>query len=464
MKRYTMLVFGLVIVLITASLFAQSTSFHMLRKGHSYFYASTNGGFESLSNIPINALRCMKCHPGKLANNTPIDTATYQPGCNDCHNFSLGNTVPDSLCKRCHSRQKVEIANYTDKHRSAGMTCVTCHIKDELHADATPYNTPFDTVQGKTCQTVGCHNVIPVTPNNTYAHSTHNSKVECAACHTRSQINCYNCHFETEIWSGMRGFKRPIAQFKGFIMLARLTKTGKVGIVNYQSIIYQGNKTFNAWGPYYPHTIMTKDSTRTCAECHNNAIINEYNTTSQIYVAKWDSTSTPKKIVHKTGVIPIPPDYQTSLKFDFANYIGRVDTAYTNPAMWAYAKTGLTGNQMLSQYVMPLTAAQMTKLGSTIGITPISSEVPGNFELFQNYPNPFNPYTIIKFNVAKTSNITLNVYNNLGKLVTTLVSQRLNSGVYQVDFDGKNLPSGIYYYSLNTDGKLSATKKMLLIK
>ncbi len=464
MKRYTMLVFGLVIVLITVSLFAQSTSFHMLRKGHSYFYSATNGGFETISNIPINALRCLKCHPGKLANNTPIDTATYQPGCNDCHNFSVGNSVADTICLRCHSRQKVEKANYTDKHRSAGMTCVTCHIKDELHADATPYSTPFDTVQGKTCQTVGCHNVIPITPDDSLAHTLHGSKLECATCHVRSQITCYNCHFETEIWQGMRGFKRPIGQYKDFIMLGRLTKTGKVGIVNYQSIIYQGNKTFNAWGPYYPHTIMPKDSTRSCSGCHNAPTITEYNNTAKIVVARWDSTITPKKIIHTQGMIPIPPDYQTSLLFDFANYIGRVDTAYTNPAQWAFAKHGLTGQQMLSQYVMPLTASQMTKLGSTIGITPIGSDIPTNFDLFQNYPNPFNPYTIIKFNVAKTSNITLNVYNNLGKLITTLVSQRLNSAVYQVDFDGKNLPSGIYYYSLIAEGKISATKKMLLIK
>lgn len=466
MKKLTVLSLFVIILtfLITDFTLAQSTSFHMLRKGHANFYASTNGGFETLSNIPINSLRCLKCHPGKLANNTPIDTATYQPGCNDCHNFSLGNTVPDSLCRRCHSRQKVEMANYTDKHRSAGMTCVTCHIKDELHADATPYFSGFDTVQGKTCQTIGCHNVIPVTPNNTYAHSTHNSTVECAACHARSQITCYNCHFETEIWSGMRGFKRPIAQFKGFIMLARLTKTGKVGIVNYQSIIYQGNKTFNAWGPYYPHTIMSKDSTRACTECHNNANMNEYNTTQHIYVAKWDSTSTPKKIVHKQGVIPIPPDYQTSLIFDFANYIGRVDTAYTNPAMWAFAKTGLTGQQMLSRYVMPLTAAQMTKLGSTIGITPIGNVIPGKYDISQNYPNPFNPTTKIRFSIPKASSVSIRVYDALGKEVSALIeNEYLKAGSYEVNFIGTNLNSGVYFYKF-TAQDFSKTMKMMLLK
>ncbi|MCI0472411.1 MAG: hypothetical protein L0Y76_02380, partial [Ignavibacteria bacterium] len=302
MKKSTIILFLIVAVVVGFALsnlaVSQSTSFHMLRKGHSNFYASTNGGFETISNIPINSLRCLKCHPGKLANNTPIDTATYQPSCNDCHNFSLGNAVPDSICKRCHSRQKVEIANYTDVHRTANFTCVQCHIKNELHADATPYFSTFDTTQGKNCQTVGCHNVIPVTPDDSVAHATHISKMECATCHARSVVNCYNCHFETEIWQGMRGFKRPIGQMKGFIMLARHVQTGKVGIVNYQSLIYQGNKTFIAWGPYAPHTIMPKDSTRACGQCHNAPTITEYNNTTKIVVAKWDSVSVPKKIVH----------------------------------------------------------------------------------------------------------------------------------------------------------------------
>ncbi len=450
---------------LSLSTFAQSpTSFHLIRKGHANFYSATNGGFETITNIPINSLRCLKCHPGKLADNTPIDTATYQPTCNDCHNFALGNSVPDSICNRCHSRQVSEKAFYTDKHRTAGMTCVTCHIKDEMHADATPYFSPFDTIQGKTCQTVGCHSTLPVTSNDSLAHLIHTSKLECASCHARSEINCYNCHFETEVWQGMRGFKRPIGKLKGFIMLGRLTKTGKIGIVNYQSIIYQGTKSFVAYGPYYPHTIMPRDSTRACTGCHDNAVITEYNNTHQIYVAKWDSTSTPKTIVHKQGVIPIPPDYQTSLIYDFANYTGRVDTTYTNPASWVYAKTGLTGQQLLGMYVLPLTAAQMTKLGSTIGIKPINTNIPQQFELFQNYPNPFNPVTKIKFDIKKATIVTLNVYDISGKLITSILSNtNLNSGTYELDFSGTKLSSGIYFYKLETP-EYNKTMKMILMK
>lgn len=445
--------------------FSQSNaSLHMTRKGKDYFYKTATGGFQTITNIPMSALRCMRCHPGKLANNTPIDTTTYQPSCQDCHNFAVGNAVPDTICLRCHSRQKVERNFYTDKHRSAGFTCVTCHIKEEMHLDATNMNTMFDTTVGKTCQAVGCHNNIPVTPNNTVAHSVHNATVECAACHVRAEVTCYNCHFETEIWSGMRGFKRPIGQLRGFIMLGRLPKEGnKIGLVNYQSLVYQG-QSFMGYGPYYSHTIMVKDSTRACSGCHNNAIINELNTTGNIYVAKWDSTLTPKQIVHKQGVIPIPPNYQTVFKFDFANYTGRVDTAYTNPAQWAFMKTGLNGQQMLSQYVLPLTSTQMQKLGATIGIRKIESEIPGGFDLMQNYPNPFNPSTKIRFSVPKATIVNIKVYNTLGREIASVISgEKFNTGTYEVDFEGAGLNSGVYFYKIITP-EFTKTMKMMLVK
>ncbi len=465
MREYKLQILLFLLLAFTFSTFAQSpTSLHMTRKGKTYFYLASNGGFETITNIPMSALRCLRCHPGKLADNTPIDTATYQSSCADCHNFAIGNSVPDTICLRCHSRQKVERTFYTDKHRSAGFTCITCHPKQELHADGTPFNTMFDTTMSKTCQSTGCHANLPVTPADSLAHAIHTATMDCAACHIRSQVTCYNCHFDTEIWQGMRGFKRPIGQLRGFVMLGRHTKTGKIGLVNYQSLVYQGNKSFIGYGPYYAHTIMPKDSTRTCGGCHNNAAIQEYNSTGQIVVARWDSTLTPKTIVHKQGVIPIPPNYQTAFIYDFANYIGRLDTTYTNPAQWQFMKRGLDGQQMLSIYVQPLTAAQMTKLGSTIGIEPINSTIPDKFNLYQNYPNPFNPKTNIKFNISKTTNVTLNVYNMLGVLVKTLVeNEKLNAGEYEVEFDGSNLASGVYFYRIQSSD-FNQTMKMMLVK
>jgi subtilisin-like proprotein convertase family protein len=98
-----------------------------------------------------------------------------------------------------------------------------------------------------------------------------------------------------------------------------------------------------------------------------------------------------------------------------------------------------------------------------IGITQISNEIPSVFLLSQNYPNPFNPNTRIKFSVPKSSQIRLNVYDMLGKEVTTLVDNFLKAGTYETDFNASNLASGIYLYKLITED-YSETKKMILIK
>ncbi len=86
-----------------------------------------------------------------------------------------------------------------------------------------------------------------------------------------------------------------------------------------------------------------------------------------------------------------------------------------------------------------------------------------SYKLFDNYPNPFNPSTIIEFNLPKSSYINLTVYNTLGELVSTLVSQNLEKGRYSYQFNASELPSGIYIYQLSA-GSFNSIKKMLLIK
>ena len=96
-------------------------------------------------------------------------------------------------------------------------------------------------------------------------------------------------------------------------------------------------------------------------------------------------------------------------------------------------------------------------------VTPISSNVPSEFKLFNNYPNPFNPITKIKFDVKELRLVTLKVYDVTGKLVTTLVNQKLQTGEYNVDFDGRDLSSGIYIYRI-VAGDFVQSEKMILVK
>jgi len=82
---------------------------------------------------------------------------------------------------------------------------------------------------------------------------------------------------------------------------------------------------------------------------------------------------------------------------------------------------------------------------------------------FYNYPNPFNPNTLIKYTVKTAGHITISVYDVSGRSVAVLVDRAEQPGSYEVNFDGSNLASGVYYYSLQA-GDYREVKKMVLIK
>jgi hypothetical protein len=96
------------------------------------------------------------------------------------------------------------------------------------------------------------------------------------------------------------------------------------------------------------------------------------------------------------------------------------------------------------------------------------THVPTRFALYQNYPNPFNPITEIRFELPEATGVELKIFNTLGQLVTTLVSETRPAGAYTVKWDGKNssgLPvsTGMYVYQIKA-GKFSDAKKMLLLR
>jgi len=102
-------------------------------------------------------------------------------------------------------------------------------------------------------------------------------------------------------------------------------------------------------------------------------------------------------------------------------------------------------------------------LSELVGIMPISSKTPTEFLLSQNYPNPFNPTTHLEFGISELGFVSLKVYDILGNEVKTLVNENKPAGSYSVDFDGADLPSGIYFYKLES-GDFSDTKRMILLK
>ncbi len=87
-----------------------------------------------------------------------------------------------------------------------------------------------------------------------------------------------------------------------------------------------------------------------------------------------------------------------------------------------------------------------------------------DFRLYQNYPNPFNPKTIINFQCSMFNFVSLKVYDILGNEIRTLVNAIKQPGAYKVEFDGSDLASGIYFYSLEVNGNKVDAKRMVLLK
>jgi hypothetical protein len=91
------------------------------------------------------------------------------------------------------------------------------------------------------------------------------------------------------------------------------------------------------------------------------------------------------------------------------------------------------------------------------------NNIVNGFNLLQNYPNPFNPSTTIKYEIPVRSFVTLKVFDILGNEVVVLVDEMKETGSYEVKFDGRELSSGIYFYTL-TSGNFMETKKLILLK
>lgn len=86
-----------------------------------------------------------------------------------------------------------------------------------------------------------------------------------------------------------------------------------------------------------------------------------------------------------------------------------------------------------------------------------------DYELSQNYPNPFNPTTLISYSLKNDAHVTIKIFNSVGQHITTLVSEYQSEGRHSIQFEAKDLPSGIYIYSLTSENFLDS-KKMLLVK
>ena len=103
--------------------------------------------------------------------------------------------------------------------------------------------------------------------------------------------------------------------------------------------------------------------------------------------------------------------------------------------------------------------------GSYTAVDPGDGSLPQEFNLYANYPNPFNPVTTIRFDVGMNSgnNTILRIYDITGRNVATLINGQLQTGTYEVRWDARGFPSGLYFSEL-ISGTERQTQKMILLK
>lgn len=123
---------------------------------------------------------------------------------------------------------------------------------------------------------------------------------------------------------------------------------------------------------------------------------------------------------------------------------------------WNYRKMALVGVKKPNGFLYGQEVNFITNIDK------LSTKVE-EFELYQNYPNPFNPETQISFSLNRSSEINISVYNLLGQKEVTLFEGRKSAGTHKISFNATGLPSGIYFYRINSS-EFSSTRKMLYVK
>jgi hypothetical protein len=104
-----------------------------------------------------------------------------------------------------------------------------------------------------------------------------------------------------------------------------------------------------------------------------------------------------------------------------------------------------------------------TNLKKEMGEIENTIPLPTEYGLEQNYPNPFNPTTRIDYQIPENNHVTIQIYDILGNLVTTLVDEEMEAGYHSVNWNASGYASGVYMYRFSS-GSFITTKKLLLMK
>ena len=308
-----------------------NSSLHYTVNGMKYWYDKSQGGLETITDVPYDNLKCKNCH---ISN------------CDVCHKtdkdgkavYSTAAAKNQDICLKCHAREasmmKIDKKNNTeDVHFASGMKCMDCHTAREMHGDGTEY-TSMKQQGAMDVNCEQCHDKI----SKTRSHTIHRNKLDCKSCHVQHVVSCTNCHFETMVKEAKR-VAVPVTNWEFLI-----NYNGKVTSANMQTFVVEGNKTFLIFAPQFSHSVSKEG--KKCEECHNTSNDNKIEKGSIELTWLKD-----EKIEQAKGVIPI---------VDGVNY-NSVFQNYEN-GNWIPIENPVSPKIQYVNYGKPLTKSQLNKL------------------------------------------------------------------------------------------------------
>ncbi len=192
---------------------------------------------------------------------------------------------------------------------------------------------------------------------------------------------------------------------------------------------------------------------------------------ADVYVARRNGNGT------KTGAIIVINDNSSSTKGLWVDHTTGTDiwansylvNVETDDSTYVYSDGRVYVEAGARDYAVYVPASELTttlpksKGVINVGNEPEVTDAPESVVLYDNYPNPFNPTTNISFSIPESGQVSLNIYNSMGQLVSTVANGVFNAGEHKLTWDATSVASGIYIYSLTYNGQ-TINKRMTLIK
>ena len=227
---------------------------------------------------------------------------------------------------------------------------------------------------------------------------------------------------------------------------------------------YTQNET---WKPY-TYLVTTSGAERPALQWLRNYMLKGPTPPSPILISPGIITNAPRLPTYQWRSASHATSYELQVALDFEFQLVIVDT--TTADTTATPRTVLDDTLGFYWRVCGIdsagagqySAVSFFTTGTLLDVKGASTN-PKEFALYQNYPNPFNPTTVIGYQLAVNSFVTLRVYDNIGREVRTLANGPKNAGNYSVQFDGSGLASGVYFYRLRA-GDFTSVKKLILLK